>query len=85
LEEKIEKLNPLKTFFSTKLSSNLNETTYSRKSSQKSVSSKKPSEILLEGKLKSGNVFSNRSKIGIKKKNKLIGEENPEYCELIVS
>lgn len=42
LEEDIEKLNPLKTFFSTRL----NRTQfmeYSRKNSQKTISSKKPS------------------------------------------
>ena len=45
IEEKIQTLNPLKSFLSTMMSKklNMNNTALSRKSSMKSVSSKKPS------------------------------------------
>lgn len=81
LEEKIQTLNPLKSFFSTKLSSNLNEMSLSRKSSQKSISSKKPSEILLEDHMISGKKSSTRSKKSMKKKSNQLKELNPESMD----
>jgi hypothetical protein len=74
IEEKIQTLNPLKSFFSTKLANNLNEMSISRKSSQKSISSKRPSEILLEDKLGPLKNSSHRSKKSMKKKTKELRE-----------
>lgn len=74
IEEKIQTLNPLKSFFSTKLANNLNEMSLSRKSSQKSISSKRPSEILLEDKLGPLKNLSHKSKKSMKKKTKELRE-----------
>ena len=81
LEEKIQTLNPLKSFFSTKLSNNLNEMYFSRKSSQKSISSKKPSEILLGGHMMSGKKSSTRSRKSMKRKSNQLRELNPESMD----
>lgn len=81
LDEKIQTLNPLKSFFNTKLSSNLNEMSLSRKSSQKSISSKKPSEILLEDHMISGKKSSTRSKKSMKKKSNQSKKLNPESMD----